>query len=145
MAVVKRNLEGNEDLLCVAPVASCDNILRASSGFSDGPHEALGGGALDRILYKTSGREAPDENRICSSHARHSDHPLHRHCAHYCQYAPSRNEHAPGDWSHLLVGVTRLLYRRLGLDACLLNVSLLRFLQNCLRVCAACSTLAVEF
>ena len=28
-----------------------------------------------------------------------------------------------GDWSHLLVGVTRLLYRRLGLDACLLKVS----------------------
>ena len=31
--------------------------------------------------------------------------------------------------SHLLVGVTRLLYRRLGLDACLLKASVLRFLQ----------------
>ena len=40
--------------------------------------------------------------------------------------------------------MTRLLYRRLGLDACLLKVSLLRFLQYCLRVCAACITLAVE-
>ena len=66
------------------------------------------------------------------------------HCAHYCQTAPSRGEHALGDWSHLLVGVTRLLYRRLGLDACLLKASLLKFLQYCLRVCAACSTLAVE-
>ena len=47
------------------------------------------------------------------------------------------------DWSHLLAGVTRLLYRRLGLDACLLKASLLRFLQYCLRVCTACSTLDV--
>ena len=60
------------------------------------------------------------------------------------KHAPSRGEHALGDWFHLLVGVTRLLYRRLGLDACLLKVSLLRILQYCLRVCAACSTLAVE-
>ena len=44
MAAVKRNLEGNGDLLCVAPVASYNNILRAASGFSDGPHEALGRG-----------------------------------------------------------------------------------------------------
>ena len=40
--------------------------------------------------------------------------------------------------------VDQPLHRRLGLDACLLKVSLLRFLQYCLRVCAACSTLAVE-
>ena len=42
--------------------------------------------------------------------------PSRRHCAHYCQHAPSRGEHALGDWSHLLAGVTRPLYRRLGLD-----------------------------
>ena len=41
MAAIKRNLEGNGDLLCVAPESSCNNILRAASGFSDGPHEAL--------------------------------------------------------------------------------------------------------
>ena len=34
--------------------------------------------------------DSPDENRVCSSHARRSYHPLHRHCAHYCQHAPSR-------------------------------------------------------
>ena len=45
--------------------------------------------------------------------------------------APYR-AHALGDWSHLLVGVTSLLYRRLGLDACLLKVTM-RFLQYCLR------------
>ena len=61
-----------------------------------------------------------------------------------CQHAPSRSEHALGAWSHLLADVTHLLYHRLGLDACLLKVSLLRFLQYCLHVCAACSTLTVE-
>ena len=44
MATVERNLEGNSDLLCVAPVASCNDILRAAFGFCDGPLEALGRG-----------------------------------------------------------------------------------------------------
>ena len=34
VAAIKRNLKGNGDLLCIAPVASCNNILRAASGFS---------------------------------------------------------------------------------------------------------------
>ena len=42
MAAIKRNLKGDGDLLCVTPVASCNNILRAASGFSDVPHEAFG-------------------------------------------------------------------------------------------------------
>ena len=45
MAAVKRDLEGDRDLLCVAPIASCNDILRAASGFCDGPHEALGRGS----------------------------------------------------------------------------------------------------
>ena len=44
MAAVERNLEGDRDLLCVAPVVSCNDILRAASGFYDGPYEALGRG-----------------------------------------------------------------------------------------------------
>ena len=46
MAAVEHNLEGDRDLLCVAPVSSCNNILLAASGFSDGPREALGRGPL---------------------------------------------------------------------------------------------------
>ena len=45
MAAVERNLEGDRDLLCVAPIAFCNDILRAASGFSDGPYEALGRGS----------------------------------------------------------------------------------------------------
>ena len=45
MAAVERDLEGDRDLLCVAPVASCNDIFRAASGFCDGPHETLGRGS----------------------------------------------------------------------------------------------------
>ena len=61
MAAVERNLEGDRDLLCVAPVASCNDILRAASGFCDGPHEALERGspcdeeAFERSLSLTAG------------------------------------------------------------------------------------------
>ena len=42
---------------------------------------------------------------------------LHRHCAHYCQYAPLRSLGC----SQILIDMNRLLYRRLGLDARLLR------------------------
>ena len=45
MAAEERNLEGDGDLLCVAPIAYCNDVLRAASGFSDGPYEALGRGS----------------------------------------------------------------------------------------------------
>ena len=45
MAAVELDVEGDRDLLCVAPIASCNDILRAASGFCDGPHEALGRGS----------------------------------------------------------------------------------------------------
>ena len=45
VAAVECNLEGDRDLLCVAPIALCNDVLRAASGFCNGPHEALGRGS----------------------------------------------------------------------------------------------------